>query len=52
MKRRDLLIAPPALAALTFAVGARAQIGGAPVRILVGAPAGGSTDTLARSLAV
>jgi len=52
MKRRDLLIAPSALAALTFAVGARAQIGGAPVRILVGAPAGGSTDTLARSLAV
>jgi tripartite-type tricarboxylate transporter receptor subunit TctC len=30
---------------------ARAQIGGAPVRILVGAPAGGSTDTLARTLA-
>jgi len=52
MKRRDLLIAPSALAALTFAAGARAQIGGAPVRILVGAPAGGSTDTLARSLAV
>lgn len=52
MKRRDLLIAPSALAALTFAASARAQIGGAPVRILVGAPAGGSTDTLARSLAV
>ncbi len=52
MKRRDILIAPPALAALAFAAGARAQIGGAPVRILVGAPAGGSTDTLARSLAV
>ena len=31
---------------------ARAQIGGVPLRILVGAPAGGSTDTLARSLAV
>ena len=52
MKRRDILIAPPALAALAFAAGARAQIGNAPVRILVGAPAGGSTDTLARSLAV
>ncbi len=52
MKRRDLIIAPSALAALTFAASARAQIGGAPVRILVGAPAGGSTDTLARSLAV
>ncbi len=51
MKRRDILIAPPALAALAFAAGANAQIGGAPVRILVGAPAGGSTDTLARSLA-
>ncbi|MGJ7612680.1 MULTISPECIES: tripartite tricarboxylate transporter substrate binding protein [unclassified Variovorax] len=52
MKRRDILIAPSALAALAFAAGARAQIGNAPVRILVGAPAGGSTDTLARSLAV
>jgi tripartite-type tricarboxylate transporter receptor subunit TctC len=49
MKRRDILIAP---AALAFAASARAQVGNAPVRILVGAPAGGSTDTLARSLAV
>ena len=48
MKRRDLLIAP---AAAVLAGAARAQIGGAPVRILVGAPAGGSTDTLARTLA-
>ena len=48
MKRRDILIAPMAAA---FAGGGRAQIGGAPVRILVGAPAGGSTDTLARTLA-
>ena len=48
MKRRDILIAPLAAA---FAGGAHAQIGGAPVRILVGAPAGGSTDTLARTLA-
>lgn len=48
MKRRDLL----ALAAVPVLTGAaRAQIGGTPVRILVGAPAGGSTDTLARSLA-
>ncbi|MFV0673011.1 tripartite tricarboxylate transporter substrate binding protein [Variovorax sp. tm] len=49
MHRRDILIAP---AALAFAAAARAQLGNAPVRILVGAPAGGSTDTLARSLAV
>jgi tripartite-type tricarboxylate transporter receptor subunit TctC len=39
------------LAAISLiAIGARAQ-GLAPVRILVGAPAGGSTDTLARALA-
>jgi len=49
MKRRDILIAPAA--AMLTAGAARAQIGGAPVRILVGAPAGGSTDTLARTLA-
>ncbi|RTD96559.1 tripartite tricarboxylate transporter substrate binding protein [Variovorax atrisoli] len=49
MHRRNILIAP---AALAFAAAARAQLGNAPVRILVGAPAGGSTDTLARSLAV
>ncbi|RUR67390.1 tripartite tricarboxylate transporter substrate binding protein [Variovorax guangxiensis] len=49
MHRRDILIAP---AALAFAAAARAQLGNAPVRILVGAPAGGSTDTLARSIAV
>ena len=48
MKRRDLLLA----AAVVVAGTARAQISGAPIRILVGAPAGGSTDTLARSLAV
>lgn len=48
MNRRDLL----ALAAAPMLAGAaHAQVGGAPVRILVGAPAGGSTDTLARSLA-
>ncbi len=48
MKRRNILIAP---AALALAGAARGQIGGAPLRILVGAPAGGSTDTLARTLA-
>ena len=48
MKRRDLLLAAAVVAAGT----ARAQISGAPIRILVGASAGGSTDTLARSLAV
>ncbi len=45
MQRRELLLASAALA-----VGA-ANAQGAPVRILVGAPAGGSTDTLARTLA-
>jgi tripartite-type tricarboxylate transporter receptor subunit TctC len=49
MKRRDTLLLPLAAA---WAGSAFAQIGNAPVRILVGAPAGGSTDTLARSLAV
>ncbi|MDM0049386.1 tripartite tricarboxylate transporter substrate binding protein [Variovorax sp. J22R115] len=48
MKRRDILISSIA-AALGSA--AHAQMGNAPVRILVGAPAGGSTDTLARTLA-
>src|SRR6218665_8742 len=48
MNRRDLLIAP---AALAFTAGADAQIDSGPVRILVGAPAGGSTDTLAPALA-
>src|SRR6218665_2115004 len=48
MNRRDLLIAP---AALAFTAGADAQIDSAPARILVGAPAGGSTDPLARGLA-
>ncbi|OUM02083.1 tripartite tricarboxylate transporter substrate binding protein [Variovorax sp. JS1663] len=48
MKRRDILIAS---ATAALAAAARAQVGGAPVRILVGAPAGGSTDTLARTLA-
>jgi len=47
MKRRDILIASvTALAGV-----AQAQVGGAPVRILVGAPAGGSTDSIARTLA-
>ena len=46
MGRRKLVL----LAAGLAASGARAQIA-APTRILVGAPAGGSTDTLARTLA-
>ncbi|KVW97542.1 tripartite tricarboxylate transporter substrate binding protein [Thiobacillus denitrificans] len=45
MKRRDILLSSAAL----LAAGASAQA--APTRILVGAPAGGSTDTLARTLA-
>ncbi|VTU19398.1 tripartite tricarboxylate transporter substrate binding protein [Variovorax sp. PBL-E5] len=47
MKRRDILISSVAAA---LATGARAQ-NNAPVRILVGATAGGSTDTIARTLA-
>jgi tripartite-type tricarboxylate transporter receptor subunit TctC len=47
MKRRSLLLATSLLAA-TPAL--RAQTG--TVRILVGAPAGGTTDTMARALAV
>ncbi|KQO23608.1 tripartite tricarboxylate transporter substrate binding protein [Acidovorax sp. Leaf78] len=45
--RRKLLLALPAVLPLGRAL---AQ-GSAPIRILVGAPAGGSTDTLARNLA-
>jgi tripartite-type tricarboxylate transporter receptor subunit TctC len=45
MKRRELLLAGAALPAFAWAQPA-------PVRILVGAPAGGSTDTLARTLAI
>ena len=48
MKRRDLLLA--SAAGLAVAPALRAQT--APVRILVGAPAGGTTDTMARTLAV
>jgi tripartite-type tricarboxylate transporter receptor subunit TctC len=47
VKRRDILISS---AAVAFAAASRAQ-GNAPVRILVGASAGGSTDTIARTLA-
>ncbi len=45
MKRRELLLSSAALMA------ANAQAQTTPTRILVGAPAGGSTDTLARALA-
>jgi tripartite-type tricarboxylate transporter receptor subunit TctC len=51
MKRRDILITSAAAATTAFTGAARAQVGNTPVRILVGAPAGGSTDTLARTLA-
>ena len=44
--RRHLLLA------LTAATGSHAWAQPAPVRILVGAPAGGTTDTMARTLAV
>lgn len=45
MRRRDLVMAAAALPALASAQSV-------PVRLLVGAPAGGSTDTLARALTV
>jgi tripartite-type tricarboxylate transporter receptor subunit TctC len=45
MQRREILVSAAAL----LAAGAYAQT--QPTRILVGAPAGGSTDTLARTLA-
>ncbi|MDF2464285.1 MAG: hypothetical protein K0Q43_2520 [Ramlibacter sp.] len=49
MKRRDLLLATAtSLASATPALHAQT----APVRILVGAPAGGTTDTMARTLAI
>ncbi|PJI97602.1 tripartite-type tricarboxylate transporter receptor subunit TctC [Acidovorax sp. 69] len=48
IQRRQILQAlAPACAAL---LGGRAWAQSAPIRILVGAPAGGSTDTLARTL--
>jgi tripartite-type tricarboxylate transporter receptor subunit TctC len=48
VKRRDILISS---AAAALAAAAGAQTHNAPVRILVGATAGGSTDTIARTLA-
>lgn len=47
MNRRDMLLAAPALALAAGPAHAQA----AAVRILVGAPPGGTTDTLARALA-
>ncbi|RYZ11183.1 MAG: tripartite tricarboxylate transporter substrate binding protein [Comamonadaceae bacterium] len=47
MRRRELVLAS---AAAALAGNTQAQVGGVPIRILVGAPAGGSTDTLARTL--
>lgn len=49
--RRHLLVALGAAPALWQGSLALAQ-GNTPIRILVGAPAGGSTDTLARTLAI
>ncbi|KRB28707.1 tripartite tricarboxylate transporter substrate binding protein [Acidovorax sp. Root70] len=49
--RRHLLVALGATPALWQGPLALAQ-GNTPIRILVGAPAGGSTDTLARTLAI
>lgn len=50
MKRRDLLLTSIACAGLGFGLPASAQIT-KPVRMLVGFPAGGSIDTVARVLA-
>lgn len=50
MQRRTLVQALGGLT-LTGSLPALAQIGGAPVRIFVGAPPGGTTDTLAREIA-
>ena len=47
IRRRELVLAS---AAAALAGNTQAQVGGVPIRILVGAPAGGSTDTLARTL--
>ena len=47
MKRRALLLASTGLLAASTMLAAQT----APVRILVGAPAGGTTDTMARALA-
>ncbi len=49
IQRRHVLIALSPVSAVLHSSNALAQT--APVRILVGAPAGGSTDTLARTLA-
>ena len=49
IQRRHVLIALSPVPAVLHSANALAQT--APVRILVGAPAGGSTDTLARTLA-
>ena len=46
LKRRQILLAT------TVFIAARAHSQTAPIRILVGAPAGGTTDTMARSLGV
>lgn len=49
---RGLLGAAASLALLAQAPSTRAQVAGRkPIRILVGAPAGGTTDTLARTIA-
>ena len=51
MQRRHTLVTLAALAAATAAPRARAQAAQGPIRIWVGAPPGGSTDTLAREIA-
>lgn len=51
MKRRPLIQALAAAGALGWLAPGWAQVGGTPIRILVGAPPGGTTDALARDIA-
>lgn len=51
MKRRPLIQALAAASTLGWLATGWAQVGGAPIRIMVGASPGGTTDALARDLA-
>lgn len=51
MKRRPLIQALAAAGTLGWLAPGRAQVGDTPIRILVGAPPGGTTDALARNMA-
>jgi len=51
MKRRSMIQAMAATGTLGWLSPAWSQVGGAPIRIIVGAPPGGTTDALARVMA-